>query len=97
MRFTLTCIVAALLLGCGGGDGDGDDGEDKAPSKLPTSGEITKDKLTESAIIEDGYSKMSIDSDSELTLVLDEPMTLSASNNGLPQKLVVSGQLTITK
>jgi hypothetical protein len=62
---------------------------------LPTSGDITSEQLVASGQSSGGYYEMTITEDSDVTLVTDE-FTLSSSDTGEPQKLIVSGKLTIS-
>lgn len=85
-------IIGALSLSACGGDGDS---PPATSSELPSSGEVSEEQLLASGTSQGGYYTMTIDSDNDLTLITDE-FTLSSSDSGEPQKLVVAGKLTIS-
>ncbi|PMG79279.1 hypothetical protein BCU83_13765 [Vibrio breoganii] len=97
MRKVLINALCIILTACGGGDSSDAPAKENPTSTLPVTGEITSQELLDSGNEEDGYYSMSIDEEADLTLNLTDSFVLANDHNGIPQKLTVSGNLTITK
>ncbi|PMH46065.1 hypothetical protein BCU68_09785 [Vibrio sp. 10N.286.49.B3] len=92
MKQSVALLLMLGLFGCG------EDSSTPPTTELPEEGLVTPVDLVDSAISKDGYSIIEIKPEAELELVTTEDFVLTQSTDTEDSmKLVVSGQLTITK